>query len=51
MARKIIYFDKLFGFSVTAITENGKLTDCRFTADDGAPAIGDIYKGVVVNVL
>ncbi len=51
MARKIIYFDKLFGFSFTAITEDGRLTDCRFTADDGAPAIGNIYKGVVVNVL
>lgn len=51
MAKKVIYFDKLFGFSVTAVTESGKLTDCRFTEDSGTPAIGDIYKGVVVNVL
>lgn len=51
MAKKVIYFDKLCGFSVTAVTENGKLTDCRFTAEDGAPAIGNIYKGTVVNVL
>lgn len=51
MAKKVIYFDKLCGFSVTAVTENGKLTDCRFTTEDGAPAVGNIYKGTVVNVL
>lgn len=51
MAKKIIYFDKLCDFSVTAVTENGKLTDCRFASEDGAPAVGDIYKGKVVNVL
>ena len=51
MAKKTIYFDKLCGFSVTAVTEGGKLTDCRFTAEDGTPAVGNIYKGVVVNVL
>ena len=51
MAKKVIYFDKLFGFSVTAITEDGKLTDCKFTAEDGEPAAGNIYKGVVANVL
>ena len=51
MAKKIIYFDKLCGFSVTAVTEDGKLTECRFNAEDGSPAVGNIYKGVVVNVL
>lgn len=51
MANKTIYFEKLFGYSVTAITENGVLTDCRFAEEKGAPAIGNIYKGIVVNVL
>lgn len=36
---------------MTAVTENGKLTDCRFAAEDGAPQVGDIYKGKVANVL
>ena len=51
MAKKVIYFDKFCDFSVTAVTENGKLTDCRFNAEDGSPAVGDIYRGRVVNVL
>lgn len=51
MAKKTIYFDKLCGFSVTAVTENGKVTDCKFSADDDAPAVGNIYRGRVVNVL
>ena len=51
MAKKTIYFDTACGFSVTAVTENGKLTDCRFAADDGAPAVGNIYKGRVANIL
>ena len=36
---------------MTAVTEDGKLIDCHFSADDGAPAVGDIYKGRIVNIL
>ena len=42
MAKKTIYFDKLCGFSVTAVTANGKGTDCKFLAGDDAPAGGEI---------
>lgn len=51
MAKKVIYFDKLCGFSVTAVTENKRLIDCRFVVEDDGPAVGDIYRGKVVNVL
>lgn len=51
MAKKTIYFEKLCGFSVTAVTEDGKITDCKFQQERDEVAVGNIYKGIVANVI
>ena len=49
--KKTLYFDKVCDISAYAATEDGRLTECAFAKDDGAPAVGNIYRGTVVNVL
>ena len=51
MAKKTIYFEKLCGFSLTAVTEDGKITDCKFQQERDEVAVGNIYKGIVANVI
>lgn len=49
--KKTLYFDEYCGYAVSAVTENGKLTQFNFEKDDNHSIKGNIYKGKIVNVL
>ena len=49
--KKTLYFDEFCGYSVSAITEGGKLTEFSFDKDDSLSIKGNIYKGKIVNIL
>lgn len=49
--KKTLYFDEFCGYLISAVTENGKLTEFNFEKDSNLPVKGNIYKGKVVNVL
>lgn len=49
--KKTLYFDEYCGYAVSAVTENGKLTEFNFEKDDSHSIKGNIYKGKIVNVL
>lgn len=49
--KKTLYFDRICDISAYAVTEDGRLTECAFSKDDGTPEVGNIYRGTVVNVL
>ncbi len=49
--RKTLYFDEYCGYAVSAVTENGKLTEFNFEKDGNLSIKGNIYKGKIVNVL
>ncbi len=51
MARKKIYINKAIGYYSVAISENGKLIEYTRQKPDNAPKVGNVYKGVVTNVL
>ncbi|MCD7728858.1 MAG: Rne/Rng family ribonuclease [Clostridia bacterium] len=51
MSKKTLYFDKVLGYDITAATENGKLVDCDIEKSCGTVAKGNIYRGVIKNVL
>ena len=49
--KKTLYFDEYCGYSISAVTENGKLTEFNFEKDGNQSIKGNIYKGRVENVL
>ena len=49
--KKTLYFDEYCGLSISAATENGKLTEFNFEKDDSTSIKGNIYKGKIVNIL
>lgn len=49
--KKTLYFDEYCGYSLSASTENGKLTEFSFEKDDNTSIKGNIYKGRIVNIL
>ena len=49
--KKTLYFDEYCGYSVSAATENGKLTEFNFEKDDLSSIKGNVYKGRIVNIL
>ncbi|MDE7440030.1 MAG: Rne/Rng family ribonuclease [Clostridia bacterium] len=49
--KKTLYFDEYCGYAVSAVTENGKLTEFNFEKDGNRSIKGNIYKGKIVNVL
>ncbi len=49
--KKTIYFDEYCGYTVSAVTENGKLTGFNYEKDGDHSLKGNIYKGKVVAVL
>ena len=49
--KKTLYFDEFCGLSISAVSENGKLTEFDFEKDDSTSLKGNIYKGRVVNIL
>lgn len=51
MAKKTLYFDTVCGYTVAAVTENGKLTQFDYEKRGVSPAVGNIYKGRVETVL
>ena len=51
MQTKTLYFDEYCGYAVSAVTENGKLTEFNFEKDDAHSIKGNIYKGKIVAVL
>ncbi len=51
MNTKTLYFDEYCGYSISAVTENGRLTDFNFEKDGNNCIKGNIYKGKVVTVL
>lgn len=51
MARKTLYFDSFCGYTVSAVTENEKITEFNFEKYDGGCALGNIYKARVESVL
>ena len=51
MSKKTIYFDEYCGYTVSAVTEDGKLTEFDFEKCDNGNIVGNIYKGKVESVL
>lgn len=51
MPKKTIYFDSYCGYSFAAISENGKVSDFGYEKTKKGCAVGNVYKGVVENVL
>ncbi len=51
MSKKTLFFDAYCGYSVSAVTENGKITEFHFEKEGGTSIVGNIYKGRVENVL
>ncbi len=51
MPKKTLYFDSFCGYTVSAVTENGKVTEFSFEKNVKSCAVGNIYKGVVECVL
>ena len=49
--KKTLYFDEFCGLTLSAVTENGKLTEFDFEKDDSTSLKGNIYKGKIVNIL
>ena len=49
--KKTLYFDEFCGYSVSAATENGKLTEFNFEKEDSLSIKGNVYKGRIVNIL
>lgn len=51
MPKKSLYFDSYCGYIISAILENGKLTEFNFEKSSKDCAVGNIYKGRVECVL
>ena len=51
MPKKTLYFDSFCGYTVSVISENGKVTEFNFETSTPSCAVGNIYKGVVESVL
>lgn len=51
MSKKTLYFDELCGYTVSAVTENGQLSEFGFEKDSNHSIKGNIYKGRIVNIL
>ena len=51
MSKKTLYFDSYCGYTVSAVTESGKLTSFEFEKHDCGNIVGNIYKGRVESVL
>lgn len=51
MSKKTLYFDELCGYTVSAATENGTLSEFGFEKDSNHSIKGNIYKGKIVNIL
>lgn len=51
MARKTLYFDSYCGYLISAVTEDGKITEFNYEKRDRGSIIGNIYKGRVESVL
>ncbi len=51
MSKKTLYFDKILSYTVTAATENGKLVNCDIEKKDSAAKEGNIYRGIIKNVV
>ena len=49
--KKTLYFDEYCGYAVSAVTENGKLTEFNFEKEGNSSIKGNVYKGRIVNVL
>ncbi len=49
--RKTLYFDEYCGYAVSAVTENGKLTEFNFESGGSLSPKGNVYKGKIVAVL
>lgn len=50
MAKKTIYFDKVCGYVISAVTENGKVEAFDFEKQTHDCAVGNVYKGRVSSV-
>ncbi|MDE6504380.1 MAG: Rne/Rng family ribonuclease [Clostridia bacterium] len=50
MAKKTVYFDGFCGYTVAAVTENGKVDEFSFEKRGSGCAVGDVYKGRVESV-
>ena len=50
MGKKTIYFDGYCGYTVAAVTENGKAVEFGFDKNATGCAVGNVYKGVVESV-
>lgn len=50
MAKKTVYFDGFCGYTVAAVTENGKVNEFSFEKRGANCAVGDVYKGRVESV-
>jgi len=51
MSKKTLYFDSLCGYIVSAVLEDGKLTEFNFEKRAQGTLIGNVYKGRVETVL
>ncbi len=51
MFKKTLYFDSFCGYYISAVTENGKVTDFNFEKRNTGVAVGNVYKGRVESVL
>lgn len=51
MGKKTVYFDSYCGYSVSAVTENGKLIQFDYEKDGAAPSAGNVYRGRIKSVL
>ena len=49
--KKTLYFDEVCGYTVSAVTENGLLSEFGFEKKNSQSIKGNIYKGRIVNVL
>ncbi|MDE7329583.1 MAG: Rne/Rng family ribonuclease [Clostridia bacterium] len=50
MGKKTIYFDSFCGYTIAAVTENGKVVEFGFEKNSTDCAVGNVYKGVVESV-
>lgn len=51
MSKQTLYFDSRCGYDLSAVAENGKLTELNFEKTDGGVRVGNVYKGRVESVL
>ena len=51
MSKKTLYFDAYCGYTISAVSENGRVSEFLFEKNDETSITGNIYKGRIENVL